>query len=68
MIFTGPCLCICKEGDGVRLPSAARRRAFAICSAWSLIPIGGVKRELWLIRRVCRSSCIETSSVTSRSC
>ena len=31
---------------GARLSSAARRRAFAICSAWCLITAGGVKREL----------------------
>ena len=37
---------------GARLPSAARRRAFAICSAWCLIMAGGVKRELQLIQRV----------------
>ena len=42
------------------------KKAFAICSAWCLITAGGVKRELWLIRRVWGSSCIETSSAELR--
>ena len=35
--------------QGARLPSAARRRAFAISSAWCLTTAGEVNRELWLI-------------------
>ena len=34
-----------------------------ICSAWCLRTAGGVKRALWLIRRVCGPSCVEISSV-----
>ena len=39
------CVCASRMVWGARLPSAARRRAFAICSAWRLITAGGVKRS-----------------------
>ena len=40
----------------------SRLRALVICSAWCLRTVEGVKRALWLIRRVCGPSYVEISS------